>query len=151
MRTRKNPLSQALEKFEKCLETPVVPGELPQWCRRANEACGEVDAHLRREIEETHPQMFRQIQEEDPGLAARVESLREEDEQLLERIEHAKTFLERLTPTAGAVEPDEGRVDEHVQSAVDAGLQLVLAVRKQETAITTWYMESLERDRGTVD
>lgn len=146
-----NALGEALVRFETCLETPVVPGELPQWCQTAKDACGELGDCLRREINQIHPEMFRQIQSEDPGLAARVAALRDDDIELVSQMGHVETIIARLSAAANAVEPHESRVDEQVQSVVDSGLQLVLAARKQETAITTWYMEALERDRGTVD
>jgi len=150
-REQRSALREALATLEKCLETPVVPGELPEWAERAQAACRDVESHLKREIDEVHPEMFRQIRGEDPGLAPRVDDLREEDKNLLEKMGRVASYLDRLRPAAGAVEPEENRMEEYVQKAVDAGLELVLAVRKQETAISTWYMEALERDRGRAD
>lgn len=147
----KNAMHEALDRLETCLETPVVPGELPGWCDDAEDACLSLKTHLRREITELHPKLFQQILEQDPALAPRVDEMRECDDQLIAELEQVATYLDRLTEVAGEIEPDESKVDQHVQSAVDRGLKLVLDVRKQDTAITTWYMESLERDRGTVD
>jgi hypothetical protein len=147
----KSALHESLDRLETCLETPVVPGELPGWCDDAEHACMEVKSHLSREVAEIHPPLFEQIQAEDPALAPRVEEMCEIDKQLLTEVEQVAAYLDRLTEIAGEIEPDEAKVDEHVQRAVDRGLQLVLSVRKQDTALTTWYMEALDRDRGTVD
>ena len=151
LREKQSALSDALAQFEKCLETPVIPGELPGWCQRATAACDDVHTHLRRAIDIDHPELFRQIRHEDPALAARVEALRESDDEVIEQLGQVEQYFEHLCQLGADVEPDEAKVDEYVEKAVDKGLALVLAIRKQETAITTWYMEALQRDRGVVD
>jgi Spy/CpxP family protein refolding chaperone len=151
VRDRKDGLNEALAFFETCLETPVVPGELPQWCESATTACSELKAQLAQETGQTHPKMFTQIREEDPALASRIDAMRQTDEKLHEQAEQVETYLHHLCQLSGEVEPDEAKVEEQVEKAAKKGLSLVIEIRKQETAITTWYMEALERDRGVVD
>ena len=151
VREHKDALNEALGAFENCLEAPVVPGELPQWCRNATLACEEVASVLAEVIAQRHPRTFDQIMEEDPALAARIDEMRKTDEQLTEQMEQVKTYFQHLSELGSEIEPNEAKVEEQVEKAVSKGLEFVLAVRKQESAITTWYLEALERDRGTVD
>jgi hypothetical protein len=151
IRDEKNSLQEALEFFEKCLETPAVSGELPQWCENANTACSELKAQWIKESGDSHGRMFHDILTEDPALATRVEAMRETDEQIHKQIDEVQTYLNHLCGISDEVEPDEAKVEEYVDKAAKKGMSLVFETRKQETAITTWYIEALERDRGTVD
>jgi hypothetical protein len=149
--TRESGLSEPLQNLEVCLEAPVVPGELPQWCAAAHAACAAVRQPLKTAIAQTHAATYRDILREDPGLASRVDAMRDEDRLLVARLDELQSLLRTLCPAAEAVEPDEARLDVSVEQATDAGLEFVIAVRKQEAALTTWLLEALERDRGVVD
>lgn len=151
METHANELLAALARLETSLETPIVPGELANWCQTARQECEEVDRLLRQQITAVHRDLLQQILREDPGLAARVDELRQADLRLLEQSEAVRASFERLCKAAAGMEPDEARLEGSPQEVVDEGLQFVLAVRKQETALTTWYVEAFERDRGVVD
>jgi len=47
-----NGFLSALAEFERCLETPVVPGELPNWANAARAACESVGRLLREKVDE---------------------------------------------------------------------------------------------------
>ncbi|PQO46749.1 hypothetical protein [Blastopirellula marina] len=143
-------LHQALEDFENLLETPVIPGELPDWCQSATAACTVVHEMLMRKLDD-HVSIYKQIEQEDPSLESHVETMRQEDETL--RIE-SRRFLDefaRASSLAEAAEPNEGLVEKVADGVADRAIQFVIAIRKQERAVATWYVESLERDRGDKD
>lgn len=143
-------LHQALEEFENLLETPVIPGELPEWCRSTAAACTAVHELLMRKLDD-HVSIYKLIEQEDPSLESHVEVMRQEDETL--RIE-SRRFLDEFARTASlaeAAEPNEGVVERIADGIADRAIQFVIAIRKQEKAVATWYVESLERDRGDKD
>lgn len=144
-------MSAAVERFESCLEEPVVPGELPEWAANAYAACEAVAPHLRHEIDQVHPKLFREIQQEDPSLGTRIEELRQADTELTQRLSDVDHALSELRSAASIAEPDESRIEAQLDAAVKSGLDFVIALRKQETAIATWYVEAFQRDRGVAD
>jgi len=150
-RNQDTKLHDALADFERCLHTPVVPGEMGPWLKRATSSFRAVEIVVRRQIEETHSDLLAEIRGEDLGLAARVDALREGDQELCEMMESTRRQLDRLNASVENVEPDEQRLDEEMRTVVDLGQAFVQRARKQEAAITTWFQESLHRDRGIVD
>jgi hypothetical protein len=56
-----------------------------------------------------------------------------------------------LKGTADLIEPDERLAADAHAALIEKGLQLVIAARTQEEAISTWYVEAFARDRGDVD
>jgi predicted nuclease with TOPRIM domain len=144
-------LSESLERLEECLETPVVPGELENWLETARNACREVESNLQEEIAHKHPDLFKQTIRQDPALVPRINELNAKDAELQQQIQALSNHLARLSGRAERVEPHESALDESVENIVREGLALVVAVRTQETALATWYMESLNRDRGVAD
>jgi predicted RNase H-like nuclease (RuvC/YqgF family) len=144
-------LTESLQTLEKRLETPVVPGELTSWAGQAAAALCDVERELREQIEEMHPRQYREIHRQDEGLARRVEQLQEHDAQLLEILTEVRRISEELKTKAERVEPDERRAADAHHALIENGLQLVIAARTQEEAISTWYTEAFARDRGEVD
>ncbi len=53
----------------------------------------------------------------------------------------------RFAEHAPKFEPHEEKVSGHVKSLVDAGVELVTNVRKQEAAVQTWFVKAFTRDR----
>ncbi len=144
-------LSEALESLEKRLETPVVPGELSSWSDEAEAALARVEKLLQAQIEKVHPKQMQEILQQDPGLAARVEQLQQNDTELVVQLTEVRNLAKQLRSRAERVEPDERQAADAVAALVDRGLQLVIAARKQEAAIATWFLEAFDRDRGDVD
>ncbi|MEZ6097691.1 MAG: hypothetical protein R3E01_01845 [Pirellulaceae bacterium] len=141
----------ALLKFEKCLEAPVVPGELPSWTSAVGHAFKNFAEPLHREIEEIHKDHFAEISEEAPDLLRRVEQMREEDSKLLVLYEELSNKLRKLREGAERVEPHESKLEKARDVLVDEGLQFVIRARKQQQAISTWLLEAFYRDRGVAD
>lgn len=141
----------ALAQFEKCLETPVVPGELPTWLQAAQKSCEEVGQLLGHEVNERHDELFQTILQEDAELTQKVEELKTKDSDLLLQYEAVQSKLDQLCGISDQLEPHEAKFDEHVEDSTDQALSFVLEARKQDTAITTWYMEAFNRDRGIAD
>lgn len=148
---QENGFLSALARFEKWLETPVVPGELPSWLQSARKACDEVGTLLECEIKERHNNLLRAIFSQDSELARRVDELKAKDKNLLSQWESIHHDLNRLCELAVRAEPDEERLDEHMEDFIAKALRFVIDSRKQDNALTTWYMESYTRDRGTAD
>lgn len=144
-------LADALDEFEACLETPIVPGELESWTSAARAACGSVGVVLRDQINDAHPEQYAAITQEDPELDHRIEQLRDEDQQLLAQFEALNRRMQELPAKASFVEPREGKLEDQTSDVVEDGLALIIRVRRQEQAISTWYMEAFNRDRGIAD
>jgi hypothetical protein len=64
------------------------------------------------------------------------------------RLPNVKAHRRRFAEHAPKFEPDEEKVSGHVKSLVDAGVELVTNVRKQEAAVQTWFVKAFTRDRG---
>jgi hypothetical protein len=144
-------LGQALQKLESNLETPVVPGELTSWVSNLRESCDIVGRLLHDALTNSHEERFRQIQEQDPELSARVKQLRDEDEQLIHDFEafaRQVTDLDEKNLDRIANQP---HADEHLAEMTECGLAFVIRARTQETALSTWHMEAFQRDRGLGD
>jgi len=115
-RNQDTKLHDALADFERCLHTPVVPGEMGPWLKRATRSFRAVEIVVRRQIEETHSDLLAEIRGEDLGLAARVDALREGDQELCEMMESTRRQLDRLNASVENVEPDEQRLDEEMRT-----------------------------------
>jgi hypothetical protein len=144
-------LADALQTLEKRLETPIVPGELTSWANEAAAALRALERDLREQVEETHPRQYREIHRQDDGLARRVEQLQEQDGHLLELLVDVRRIADELKNNADQIEPDEALAADAHAALVEKGLQLVIAARMQEEAISTWYVEAFSRDHGDVD
>lgn len=146
----KSELHQALEDLEALLETPIVPGELPEWCKSAKKGCAAVHAALTPKLKD-HEIIYKQIGREDPTLQPRVETMQAEDERLAAEAEYLDDQFVRAAAAADIVEPNEQPAEALAQELADRAIQYVIAIRKQEHAVRTWYIEALERDRGDKD
>ena len=144
-------LRESLTRFETCLQTPVVSGDLTQWLNDARAACEEVCRLVPEESDTIHAEMLRKMAQQDLELASRVEQLSQQETELKEESERLRGQLDQLVSHARMVEPDEAKLDKPVSDFIQAGLAFILAVRKQETALTTWYLEAFNRDRGVGD
>lgn len=144
-------LIKALEIFEENLETPIVPGELPNWLRAVQQSCQRMRIALVREFEETHPSMFKEIEEQDAGLMQRVEQMHQTDGELWKRCLEVESLWQALGPRAEKLEPHESRLHPRISELTSRSLKLVVDVRREEQAVKTWYVEAFQRDRGEVD
>jgi len=144
-------LPTALEAFETCLETPIVPGELQTWVANAQKSCAGVVATLKQHVPIWHKPVIEQIGRQDPELATRVKQLRDEDAALLRRAQQVNAEADSLAADASELASHDPRMIEEVRKFIDSGLKWIIRIRRQEAALTTWYQESFNRDRGVVD
>lgn len=149
--TNEEALATALEAFETCLETPIVPGELQAWTASARRTGNEAVTALQEHIPAWHEPVLTQINRQDMELAKRVEQLREEDNALLEEAAELQTAVNKLAADANSVASHDPAIKEAVSDLVRLGLAWIIRVRTQEAALTTWYQESFNRDRGVAD
>lgn len=144
-------LKAALERFETCLLSPIMAGELIGWVAETEQTWCDAALHIRTHTKDLHPRQFKQISKEDPELLPRTEKLRTEDADIEEDVEDFDRALRRFKEHAPKFEPDEEKIARHAQKLIDDGVALVTSVRKQEAAVQTWFIESFNRDRGVAD
>jgi len=144
-------LKASLDRFETRLNTPMIAGELIGWADALQGEWSDFTAHVRQHLAELHPQLYQQISAEDPELLPRTEKLRAEDAEIVNDSEVFDRLLHHFADHAPRFEPDEEKIANHTKSLVDKGVALVNRVRKQETAVQTWFIEAFTRDRGVAD
>ena len=131
-------LFDELARLETQLATPVVPGEETAWLGAVREAIHSVNRALRPAIEQAHAAQFAEMREEDAVMAPRVESLKSDDKtNLTTSQELAERF--RALEARYEVESNESLLNEQFENFVNDGLAFVVAVRKQETVVQTWF------------
>lgn len=94
---------------------------------------------------------YKQIAIEAPELTVRAVNLNSTDEQNLQEFERLLKYVWNLPERVSQAEPDEGSMMTELRELIDDGLKFMLSVRSQETALSTWINESLNRDRGDGD
>jgi hypothetical protein len=149
-REQEEQFGRKLADFERCLETPFIPGELNEWFADTRPAYEELKPLVQLQIQYLHTEEFAEITEEDPELFGRVDEMKEEDENLAALLENFEDDLDRLSgeAEAGATETD---LKEDLDEFVAGGLDFVTRLRKQKVAVETWLTEAFTRDRGIVD
>ena len=150
--TTPEPLAEAMAQLERRLETPIVPGELSAWSVSATEAFDQAMPRVGEHIAKDHAEQLKAIRDQDAKLAHRVSQLVDEDGRILTEftaLHHALGEVARKCqePPVAKSGPayDTGR------ELADRGLELIVAFRKQEAAVATWFVEAFQRDRGSVD
>jgi len=142
----------SLKNFETTLETPIVSGELRNWAETAKHACEELGEILCNDLQNKHAELFTLILKEDNEMGSRVKSLSVVDEELRsEDLVGVQRSLDLVLERASTVEPDESKVTDQLDKSVKQALAFVIKSRTQETAISTWFMEAFNRDRGVGD
>lgn len=145
-------VAEAVAHLEHRLETPIVPGELRGWMAETAKALAAVQPLVRNHFEQNHAEQIKAIADQDPELAHRASTLEEEDGELLAALESLARELAPLAEQCEQVEvPKSGPAYQKAEKLADRGLELVIAFRKQEAALATWFVESLQRDRGAGD
>jgi hypothetical protein len=144
-------LKAALDRFETCLDTPVMAGELIGWVDALQAAWSDFTIHVRQHLVELHPRLYQQIANQDPELLPRTEKLRAEDAEIAQERDTYDRLLHHFAEHAPKFEPDEEKIASQATSLVDKGIALVNRVRKQEVAVQTWFVEAFTRDCGVAD
>jgi hypothetical protein len=144
-------LQDAVQRLATSVETPVVPGELPNWIAAVGEAIAPLAALLHNKAAKVDASEYAQIMQEDPALAPQVEQLKQGDRECHEQLQALRERVEGLKTKAVRREPDEASLNDEIQEVVDKGLALVILIQKQEVARRTWLQEAYNRDRGVAD
>ena len=147
-----SPFIESLKNFETTLETPIISGELMNWAETAKQACEGMGEILCNGLQDKHAELFARILKEDDEMGSRVESLRAIDKELRNAdLVNVQRSLNLVLQRASEVEPDESKLTEQLDKTVEQALAFVIKARTQETAISTWFMEAFNRDRGVGD
>jgi hypothetical protein len=133
------------------LGTPVVSGELAEWIDTVSKSWVEASAQVHYQVKHRNPRQYEQIAKEDPELLPRIEQLQAEDAAIEEDRERLGNTVHRTAQHVPRMEPDEEKARHHTKKLIDEGLTFIARVRKQATAIQTWFVEAFNRDRGAVD
>jgi hypothetical protein len=161
--TGNQPISKldiALATFEDALESPVVPGELTEWCSRAQKAFETVRDRYVHEARPSHARQLAEIHDQDQEMGTIVAQLADEDKAIVVELERLgsllQVFIERVDPKAeGSDEPlldeEESSSEGDRRSLVQELLALVIRVRTHEKSLRTWFVEAFQRDRGVGD
>lgn len=144
-------LPATLEAFEQSLETPIIPGELQSWSANAQTTCHEAVAALKEHVPTWHKRVLEDIKRQDAELSTRVQELRAQDAELLKQARRVKADATKLAEDAKVLPSHEPRIKREVKDFVNEGLDWIIRAKKQEAALTTWYQEAFNRDRGVAD
>jgi len=142
---------ESLARLETAFSTPLVPGEVQSWVRVVADALEDVESLFRKQVEYIHQLQFARIELDDPALVERVEELKRKDHQLIVDLQKLGVRFAALRKRTAQLSGDESRVEKDVASLAQAGLTFIVNVRGQQTAVQTWILESINRDRGVVD
>jgi hypothetical protein len=144
-------LNDALSKLETALLTPVVAGELESWARTAQESTTLLSERLPAFLKSVlHPQ-YAEIAKSDAEMLFRVQQLIAEDEKVVLQQDAFRSHLNDFAKLASQAKKDEARVSALRTQVEQEGLDLVLRIKRQRAAASTWLAEANYRDRGPVD
>lgn len=146
-----NKLRSALARFETCLQTPIIPGELTDWLEEVQVAYSGVEGRMHCPSRRGHDEAIESIATHDPDQLDRVEQLRASEKRLNDTMDVLKLKIAQLRERADAIEPDEAKLAKPVGDLITQALSFVQEVRKQDVVITTWFFEALNRDTGVAD
>ena len=144
-------LDESLTKLETALLTPVISGELQSWVEVVRQATHHLGEHLREYVETILHAQYVQIAKTDEELLSRVETMIEEDKNLLAEYDGFLQELDSLAARVPGAEKDELKVADHRAHIEARGTALVLRIKKQRAAASAWLSEAFYRDRGPVD
>jgi len=142
---------ERLERLERAVYVPMVPGEVAQWLEAVATAANEVEETACEYFRTVHPGIFRQIAEQDPEQNPRVQILEQEDEEICTCLRAFVEFAEKLHGAGAQVELDERLIAGATKELSDRAVAMVQRIRRHETEISTWHVEAMLRDRGAVD
>jgi hypothetical protein len=140
-----------LAEVESCLESVVVPGELLAWANELLQACEAEGSALRREISKAHAENLAKLSAANSDQSQHAAQLEAEDAEILRRFDEFESKVRRLQERAALAGAREDNLEEGIRSIVEDGLALVIRVRKQERALSTWLSEAFQRDTGVGD
>lgn len=144
-------LQETMRRFEAAILTPVVGGELKAWITGVREAAATFGLDWTRYLRSVLHMQYDEIAKADPELLHQVDQMVAADEQLLEDYARFHESLQELAARANKVVSHESRLDASRQELERAGIDLVVRIKRQQAAATTWLSEAHYRDRGVAD
>lgn len=150
-----NPLEVALQdgmiKLETALLTPVVSGELASWTEEVEQTTSEVDRSLHAYTDQVLHKEYEEIGKSDSEMLERVQQMHQEEHAMFEELAAFHKDLDHLAQRAELDHRDEVKMAEHHSRVVKRGNALVLDIKRQCVAASTWLSEAVYRDRGRGD
>jgi hypothetical protein len=144
-------LNEALSKLETALLSPPVAGELESWARNAQDSTTLLAERLPVFLKSVlHPQ-YAEIAKSDSELLPKVEQLIAEDQKVALEQDAFRTHLNDFARLASQIKKDEARAATERTKLEQEGLDLILRIKRQRAAASTWLAEASYRDRGTKD
>lgn len=139
-----------LSALEQRLLSPLVSGEIRQWLRNIQEAAATLSVDLTAFLRTVLHVQYAEIARNAPELSNQLAKLTESDGQLLGNVADFLEQLHRLREIAEKADPQrtESVLEKPRLQAVEMGLALIRAIRKQQAASETWYEEAQFRDIG---
>ena len=144
-------LEETLHKVETALLSPVVSGELKSWVENVRQAAATFAVDWTAYLNTVLHTQYEEIAGADSELLPIVQKMIQTDEQLLGELADFHDSLHKLKSKAGDANWQESRLAAEQQRVEEAGLALILKIKKERAAAATWLAEALYRDRGNVD
>lgn len=144
-------LQDSMAKLESALLAPVVSGELKSWTESVAEALDAFGPNWVQYVKSVlHPQ-YMEIAKTDNDLLGRVEQMIQEDQQLVAEFNELQTRVGELSKRAEQVDKHESKAADDREKVEQAGMALVVRIKKQQAAAATWMYEAQYRERGAGD
>lgn len=144
-------LQHGMSLLEGALLAPVVSGELTSWTHAVLEALNSFGPLWVQYVKTVlHPQ-YNEIAKTDNDLLRRVEQMIQEDQQLVAEFNDLQQRVEDLAKRAAEVQKHESKLAEDREKVEQAGIALVVRIKKQQSAAATWLYEAQYRERGAGD
>ena len=143
--------AEVLEQLEQQLELPYVSGELHAWSETVVELVKKAQEVVSKSIEQEHPRTFATIVKNHSNLQPQVEKLSEEDRQILPAFDPLMHEAKQFASTVDETELARQQIEPARERLVKDGLALVIRIRRQRSAIETWFGEAIQRDNGVGD
>jgi len=144
-------LQDSMLRLESALLAPAVSGELKSWTATVGEELRAFGPDWMAYVKSVlHPQYSR-IAKTDPNLLSRVDQMIQEDRQLLTDFGQFESCVSNLAGRAEQVQKDESKAADDRARVEKTGIDLILRIKKQQAAVTTWLNEANYRDLGTGD
>jgi hypothetical protein len=144
-------LSETIARTESALLSPPIAGELSAWITEVQAAAATLALDLTIWQRTVLHQQYQEILRADSEMAAQVEKLIAEDNELLKVVAEFHERLHQLAEAAAHVDRNEGKLCEPRKRLEEQGVALLVSIKKHQVAATTWLGEAHFRDRGVQD
>ena len=144
-------LDETSNRLETALLTPAVAGELKGWVTNVREAAATFSMDWTRYLHTVLHQQYAEIAKNDPEMSNDIEKMIATDKQLIDQFAAFSEKFRELEEHTNEVQWDEGKLAGERQRLEEAGITLIVQIKKQRLAAETWLSEAFYRDRGVKD